>query len=84
MNRELQELEKRIRKERSKITKERMQEMYDHCSEVYGDISITELRLIWYLRQFKEFTPEYCMETAKYVYRAKRNLEKKIEEEKGI
>lgn len=71
MTKELQELEKRIKKERSKIMKERMQEMYEHCCEVYYSVSIVELRLIWYLRQFTLWTPEYCMESAKYVYRAK-------------
>ncbi|MDE6275022.1 MAG: hypothetical protein K2M75_00630 [Clostridia bacterium] len=84
MTKELQELEKRIKKERSKIMKERMQEMFEHCNEVYYSISIVELRLIWYLRQFTQWTPEYCMESAKYVYRAKRNAERTIEEEKNI
>ena len=84
MTKELEELEKRIKKERSKIMKARMQEMFDHCCEVYEDISIVELRLIWYLRQFTQWTPQYCMESAKYVYRAKRNAERKIEEEKKI
>ena len=84
MNKELQEFEASIKKERSKFLKERRQQMYDRCSEVYESITITELRLIWYLRQFKEVTPQHCMETAKFVYRAKCNLEKSIEEERKI
>ena len=83
MTKELQELETRIKKERSRIFKKRMQEMFDHCSEVYEDISIVELRLIWYLRQFSRLTPQYCMETARYVYRVKLNVENAIEEEKN-
>ena len=84
MNKELQEVERRIKKERSRIMKARLQEIYDSCSEVYESITIAELQLIWYLRQFKQLTPEYCMETAKYVYRVKRNVEKKMDEEMEI
>ena len=84
MNKELQELEARIKKERSKIMKERLLQMYNNCCQVYEDISIVELRLIWYMRQFKLYTPQYCFEVAKYVYRTKLHVDKTIDEEKRI
>ncbi|MDE6471699.1 MAG: hypothetical protein K2L52_01600 [Clostridia bacterium] len=84
MNKELQELEARIKKERSRIMKERMRQMYNNCCEVYEDVSIVELRLIWYIRQFKRYTPQYWLDVAKYVYRAKLHVDKMIDEEKRI
>ena len=84
MTKELEELEKRIKKERSKIMKERAQEMFDHCCEVYEDISIAELRLLWYLRQFTKYNAEYYLSLARGVYRDKLIVERTIEEEKKL
>ena len=84
MYKEFEEFEKRIKKERSKILKASRQEIFDQCNEVYQDISMTELRLLWYLRQFTQLSTNYCLDFAKYVYRAKLSADKKIEEEKNI
>ena len=84
MTKELEELEKRIKKERSKILKERMQEMFDHCCEVYENISIMELRLLWYIRQFSKYNAEYFMSIARGVYRDKLIIQRVIDEEAKI
>ena len=84
MNKELQELEKRIKKCRSKIMKNNMLQIMERCSEVYGNIDLIELQLIWYLRQFSKYKPHCYLDIAKSIYRAKVAIERSIEEEKQI
>ena len=82
MTKELQEFEKSIKKERSHVLKERRQEIFAQCVEVYDSITIIEMRLIWYLRQFTQYDAEYYMNIARGVYRNKLAVARSVQEEK--
>ena len=52
------------------ITKESLQEKYDHCKEVYDTVTIRELTLIWFLRNSRKGVDMSFLYAAELNYKA--------------
>ena len=72
MNLKLQDLKIRLDNFKSNRyqRKKYLQEIYDHCKEVYDTITVRELNLIWFLRNSRKGVDMSFLSAAKLNYEA--------------